>query len=86
MKTFAAAIIARGTVVTSAKVAFVVVSIRALITYGGRICLRCDMAPLDWVKLALSYCGPYCVDTYGAVRHAMRHAKDKEEAAARESP
>jgi len=79
MKSFVAAITERGTVATSAKVALVVGSILALINYGDRILLRYDMAPLDWLKLALTYCVPYCVSTYGAVRYAMRHAKDKED-------
>jgi hypothetical protein len=61
---------------TSARVALFVGTILALINYADRIFLRCDMRPLDWVKLAITYCVPYCVATYGATRYAMRHAKD----------
>jgi len=63
--------------VTSGKVAVFVGSILALINYGDRIFLRCDMRALDWVKLVVTYCVPYCVATYGAAKYAMRHANDK---------
>jgi hypothetical protein len=62
--------------VTSARVALVVGTILALINYADRIFLRCDMRTLDWVKLAVTYCVPYCVATYGAARYAMRHARE----------
>jgi hypothetical protein len=78
MKTFFVAATERGTVVTSARVALVVGSILALINYGDRIFLSCDMRSLDWVKLALTYCVPYCVATYGAARYATRHIRNKE--------
>jgi hypothetical protein len=77
MKTFFAVISERDTIATSAKVALFVGSILALINYGDRIFLRDDMHPLDWVKLAVTYCVPYCVATYGAAKYAMRHAKDE---------
>lgn len=35
------------------------------------------MRPLDWVKLAVTYCVPHCVATHGAARYAKRHAEDK---------
>ena len=76
MKTFFAVISERYTIATSAKVALFVGSILALINYGDRIFLRCDMHTLDWVKLAVTYCVPYCVATYGAAKYAMRHARD----------
>jgi len=76
MKTFFAVISERDTITTSAKVALFVGSILALINYGDRIFLRYDMHPLDWVKLAVTYCVPYCVATYGAAKYAMRHARD----------
>jgi len=65
MKTFFAVITERDTVATSARVALFVGSILALINYGDRIFLRGDMRALDWVKLAVTYCVPYCVATYG---------------------
>ncbi len=76
MKTFFRTVTERGTVATSAKVALFVGSILALINYGDRIFLRCDMRALDWVKLVVTYCVPYCVATYGAATYAIRHSKD----------
>jgi len=78
MKTFFAAAIERGVVATSGRIALVVGSILALINYGDRIFLHYDMQPLDWIKLAVTYCVPYCVATYGAAKYATRHAKDKD--------
>ena len=71
MKTFFQAATEKGTVATSAKVALVVGTILAAINYGDRIFCRCDMRALDWVKLAVTYCVPYCVATYGAARYAV---------------
>jgi hypothetical protein len=79
MKRFLAVATERGTVATSARVALFVGSILALINYGDRIFLRFDMRAVDWIKLTVTYCVPYCVATYGAVRYAMRHAQDKED-------
>jgi cystathionine beta-lyase/cystathionine gamma-synthase len=76
MKLFFEADLERGTVATSAEVALIVGSILALINYGDRIFLHNDMRALDWVKLAVIYCVPYCVAAYGGVRYATRHAKD----------
>jgi hypothetical protein len=56
----------------SARVALLVGSVLALINYGDRILFRGDMHALDWVKLALTYCVPYCVATYGAATYAMK--------------
>jgi len=72
MKTFFAVACERDTVVTSAKVALFVGSILALIDYGDRIFVRCDMSVVDWVQLAVTYCVPYCVATYGAAKYAMK--------------
>jgi hypothetical protein len=77
MKTFFTVVTERGTVVTSARVALLVGSILALINYGDRIFLHGNMGALDWVKLALTYCVPYCVASYGAARYAARHAQNK---------
>ena len=77
MKLFFEAAVERGTVATSAKVALIVGSILALINYGDRILLYGDMRALDWFKLAVTYCVPYCVATYGAARYATRHARNK---------
>jgi hypothetical protein len=77
MKTFFTVATERGTVATSAKVALFVGTILALINYGDRIFLRYDMHAMDWVKLAVTYCVPYCVATYGAAKYAVRHTKSK---------
>ena len=77
MKLFLEAALERGTIATSAKVALLVGSILAMINYGDRILLHGDMRALDWFKLAVTYCVPYCVATYGAARYATRHARDK---------
>jgi hypothetical protein len=76
MKRFFAVAIEKGTVATSTKVALLVGSVLAMINYGDRIFLRGDMRALDWVKLAVTYCVPYCVATYGAARYAMRHSRE----------
>ena len=31
--------------------------------------------PIDWTKLALTYCVPYCVSTYGAVSFRVALAR-----------
>jgi hypothetical protein len=85
MKTFFEAAIERDTVVTSAKAAFIVGSLLALINYGDRIFLRGDMNTTDWIKLALTYCVPYCVATYGAARYATKQANDKDDTPAAKS-
>lgn len=75
MKTFLRVAVERSTVVMSAKVALVVGTVLAAINYGDRIFLSCDMRAADWVKLAITYCVPYCVATYGAARYAVNQAK-----------
>jgi hypothetical protein len=67
----------RSTIATSTKVALCVGSILALINYGDRIFLHGDMRVLDWVKLAVTYCVPFCVATYGAASYATRHGNDR---------
>ena len=59
------------TVAMAAKVALVVGTVLAAINYGDRIFLHYDMHAPDWIKLAVTYCVPYCVATYGAARYAM---------------
>jgi hypothetical protein len=79
MKTFFEAAIEKSTVITAARVALCVGTVLALINYGDRIFLRRDMHVRDWVKLAITYCVPYCVATYGAASYAVRHSnRDKD--------
>jgi hypothetical protein len=79
MKAFLAVSLQRDTVLTSAKVALVVGSVLALINYGDRIFVRHDMRLLDWTKLLVSYCVPFCVATYGAARYALRQSRSEME-------
>jgi hypothetical protein len=78
MSRFLSAALERQTMATSAKVALCVGSILGLINYSDRIFVSHNMAVSDWVKLAVTYLVPYCVATYGAARHAVRHAEDKD--------
>jgi len=52
----------------------VVGTLLGAINYGDRILFVGDMQAVDWSKLAITYCVPYAVATYGAVRYAMRRA------------
>ena len=85
MKRFLTIATEKGTVATSARVALFVGSVLALINYGDRIFLRSDMRAVDWIKLAVTYCVPYCVATYGAARYAMRHGRDKKDSPTKNS-
>ena len=76
MKTFFTVATDKGTVFMSARVALFVGSILALINYGDRVFLHYDMHTLDWIKLAVTYCVPYCVATYGAARYAIRRTNE----------
>jgi hypothetical protein len=78
MSRFFATAVEKETIATSLKVALFVGSILGLINYGDRIFVHRDMGAFDWVKLAVTYLVPYCVATYGAARHATRHACEKE--------
>ena len=78
MTRFLAAATEKSTVATSTKIALFVGTILAAINYGDRIFVHGDMRALDWFKLAITYCVPYCVATYSAARYAMRHNKDNE--------
>jgi len=77
MKAFLKAASEKSTLATSTKVALLVGSILALINYGDHIFLLGDMRALDWVKLAVTYCVPFCVATYGAATYATRHGNDR---------
>jgi len=79
MKSFFAVAFERRTVSTSAKVALIVGTILGLINYSDRILVHDDMRPLDWFKIVVTYCVPYCVATYGAARYAMRKRKTEED-------
>jgi hypothetical protein len=70
MKTFFSVVTERD-IITSAKAGLFVGSIIAIINYGDRIFLYQDMETFDWLKIAITYCVPYCVATYGAAKYAF---------------
>ena len=74
MKTFFHAVTEKSTIVMSTKVALVVGSVLATINYGDRILVHGNMRTLDWIKLAVTYCVPYCVSSYGAATYATKHS------------
>ena len=57
---------ARVTVHRSLRIAAVVGSILVTINYGDRI-IAGTLGPLEFAKIGLTYCVPYCVATYAAV-------------------
>lgn len=58
--------LATTTVRRSLRVAMVVGSILVAINYGDRI-IAGTLGPLEFAKIGLTYCVPYCVATYAAV-------------------
>lgn len=54
------------TVRRSLRVALVVGSILVAINYGDRI-IAGSLGPVEFAKIGLTYCVPYCVATYAAV-------------------
>lgn len=54
------------TVRRSLRVAMVVGSILVVINHGDRI-VAGTLGPLEFAKIGLTYCVPYCVATYAAV-------------------
>ena len=57
---------AGATVRRSLRIAVVVGSILVTINYGDRI-LAGTLGSVEWIKIGLTYCVPYCVATYAAV-------------------
>ena len=53
-------------------VALIVGTILNLINQGDAIV---GIAPVNWLKVVLTYCVPYLVATYGAVSYQMRQPK-----------
>ena len=66
MSSWAAIAFAPATVRRSSRVALVVGSILVAINYGDRL-LAGTLGPLEFAKIGLTYCVPYCVATYAAV-------------------
>jgi len=59
-------------------VALVVGTLLNFINQGDRFAAG---LPIDWLKLCLTYCVPYCVATYGAVSLRLRQMREAEAAA-----
>lgn len=66
MSSWCAIAFAPTTVRRSLRVAMVVGSILVAINYGDRI-IAGTLGPLEFAKIGLTYCVPYCVATYAAV-------------------
>ena len=62
----------RGIPYRSLYVALIVGTILNLINQGDAIV---GIAPVNWLKVVLTYCVPYLVATYGAVSYQMRQPK-----------
>ncbi len=52
-------------VIKSFKVSAIVGTILVLINYSNKL-FPLDLVPSDWVRMARTYCVPYCVSTYSA--------------------
>ena len=59
------------------KIALVVGCILALINHGDRIIFQ-DMNPVDWLKILLTFCVPYCVSTVSSVLAIKQEIKINE--------
>ena len=59
------------------KIALVVGCILALINHGDRIIFQ-DMKPVDWFKILLTFCVPYCVSTVSSVLAIKQEIKINE--------
>ena len=59
------------------RIALVVGCILALINHGDRIIFQ-DMKPVDWFKILLTFCVPYCVSTVSSVLAIKQEVKINE--------
>jgi hypothetical protein len=64
----------RDIVQRSLKVASIVGTILALINYWDRL-IPYSLDYNAWVKIALTYCVPYCVSTYASVGATLTQAR-----------
>ena len=71
MKRWIAIAVRRDIVLNSFKVSMVVGTILVLINYFDRL-FSGGLSGLDFFKILLMYCVPYCVSTYGAVSAIAR--------------
>ena len=59
------------------KIALIVGCILALINHGDRIIFQ-DMQSVDWFKILLTFCVPYCVSTISSVLAIKREIEINE--------
>ena len=59
------------------KIALIVGCLLALINHGDRIIFQ-DMKSVDWVKILLTFCVPYCVSTVSSVLAIKREMEINE--------
>ena len=63
--TFLEAATQKPIVMKSLKVSAIVGTILVLINYSNKL-FPLDLVPSDWIRMAMTYCVPYCVSTYSA--------------------
>lgn len=61
----------------SRKVALLVGTILIFINYFDKI-FTGALVNIDFIKMALTYCVPFCVSTHASVSAIIQHEKDKE--------
>ncbi len=64
----------RGDIVRrSSKVAVLVGTILVAINYGDKL-VTGNILPVEWAKMLMTYCVPYCVSTYASVSAILSDA------------
>ena len=71
MKRWISLAMRRDIVLNSLKVCLVVGTVLVLINYFDRL-FSGELAGIDYFKMLLMYCVPYCVSTYGAVSVSLK--------------
>ena len=66
MKRWISIAVRRDIVINSLKICAVVGTILVLINYFDQL-LSGNLSKLDYIKMLLTYCVPYCVSTYASV-------------------
>jgi len=56
----------RDFVTRSGKIALLVGTILVTINYGDKLIAE-NILPVEWIKIILTYCVPYCVSSYSSV-------------------
>ena len=71
MKRWISLALRRDIALNSLKVCLVVGTVLVLINYFDRL-FSGTLAGIDYLKMLLMYCVPYCVSTYGAVSVSLK--------------